>query len=84
MPDILSVSLQDFLYRRKSELRKGEISFLSLTGSYLTENRIMIISSDFCRCLLCVKQSGRKLNVMEGIKKWYISIRITGIILFLM
>ena len=26
MPDILSVSLQDILYRRQSELRKGEIT----------------------------------------------------------
>ncbi len=49
MSDILSVSLQDFLYSRKSELRKGEIS---------AQNRIVNVSSDVSRCLFLVKTEG--------------------------
>lgn len=79
MPDFLPVGLQDFLYSRKSELRKGEIGVRRrLSEAYKLENRITNISSGEGRCLLCVYAKWKDKT------KWYINIKITVIILSLM
>lgn len=51
MPDLLSVSLQDILHSRKSELRKGKI---------IDRLNKKLVSSDSRRCLLYVKNEERK------------------------
>ena len=63
MPDFLSVSLQDILYRGQSELRTGEINLSSVCDNKLGNDGC--ISSDANRCLLYVYTIGIRENVCD-------------------